>query len=134
MLPRCHYTVPLPDTAPLQLGRRTLVMGIVNVTSDSFSDGGLCLDPDRAADHAQEMEAAGADLLDIGGESTRPGAAAVSVGEEQDTIEEVYEPFLIQQAFLQKTPKGRLLGKRAYDLLGCKPGEAGPDGGQEMLF
>jgi len=57
-------------------------MGIVNVTPDSFSDGGLCLDPDRAADHAQEMEAAGADLLDIGGESTRPGAAAVSVGEE----------------------------------------------------
>ncbi len=82
MLPRCHYAVPLPDTAPLQLGGRTLVMGIVNVTPDSFSDGGLCLDPDRAADHAQEMEAAGADLLDIGGESTRPGAAALSVEEE----------------------------------------------------
>ena len=82
MLPRCHYTVPLPDMAPLQLGGRTLVMGIVNVTPDSFSDGGLCLDPDRAADHAQEMEAAGADLLDIGGESTRPGAAALSVEEE----------------------------------------------------
>ena len=82
MPPRCHYTVPLPDMAPLQLGGRTLVMGIVNVTPDSFSDGGLCLDPDRAADHAQEMEAAGADLLDIGGESTRPGAAAVSVDEE----------------------------------------------------
>ena len=82
MLPRCHYTVPLPDTAPLQLGGRTLVMGIVNVTPDSFSDGGLCLDPDRAADHAQEMEAAGADLLDIGGESTRPGAAALSVEKE----------------------------------------------------
>ncbi|MCH7748883.1 MAG: dihydropteroate synthase [Acidobacteria bacterium] len=82
MLPRCHYTVPLPDTAPLQLGGRTLVMGIVNVTPDSFSDGGRCLDPDRAADHAQEMEAGGADLLDIGGESTRPGAAALSVEEE----------------------------------------------------
>ena len=82
MLPRCHYSVPLPDTAPLQLGGRTLVMGIVNVTPDSFSDGGLCLDPDRAAAHAQEMEAAGADLLDIGGESTRPGAAALSVEEE----------------------------------------------------
>ena len=82
MLPRRQYTVPLPDTAPLQLGGRTLVMGIVNVTPDSFSDGGLCLDPDRAADHAQELEAAGADLLDIGGESTRPGAAALSVEEE----------------------------------------------------
>ena len=82
MIPRRHYTVPLPNMAPLQLGGRTLVMGIVNVTPDSFSDGGLCLDPDRAVDHAQEMEASGADLLDIGGESTRPGAAALSVEEE----------------------------------------------------
>ena len=82
MIPRRHYTVPLPDMAPLQLGRRTLVMGIVNVTPDSFSDGGVCLDPGRAAEHAQAMEAAGADLLDIGGESTRPGADALSVEEE----------------------------------------------------
>ena len=82
MLPRCHYAVPLPDMAPLRLGGRTLLMGIVNVTPDSFSDGGLWLDPDRAADHAQDMEAGGADLLDIGGESTRPGAAALSVEEE----------------------------------------------------
>ena len=82
MLPRRHYTVPLPDMAPLQLGSRTLVMGIVNVTPDSFSDGGRCLDPNRAADHALEMEAGGADLLDVGGESTRPGAAALSVEEE----------------------------------------------------
>ncbi len=82
MIPRRHYTVPLLNMAPLQLGSRTLVMGIVNVTPDSFSDGGLCLDPDRAVDHAQEMEASGADLLDIGGESTRPGAAALSVEQE----------------------------------------------------
>ena len=74
--------VPLPDSAPLQLGGRTLVMGIVNVTPDSFADGGQCLDPDRAADHAQELDAGGADLLDIGGESTRPGAVALSVEEE----------------------------------------------------
>jgi dihydropteroate synthase len=78
---RC-YTVPLPGRAPLQLGERTLVMGIVNVTPDSFSDGGLCLDPGRAVAHALELEAAGADVLDVGGESTRPGAAALPADEE----------------------------------------------------
>jgi dihydropteroate synthase len=91
MLPRCHYTVPLPDTAPLQLGGRTLVMGIVNVTPDSFSDGGLCLDPDRAAEHALDLEADGADLVDIGGESTRPGAAALSIQDELARVVPVLE-------------------------------------------
>ena len=58
-------------------------MGVLNVTPDSFSDGGRFLDPVRAAEHALEMEAAGADIIDIGGESTRPvGAHEVSVGEE----------------------------------------------------
>ena len=56
------------------------VMGILNVTPDSFSDGGRYLDPDRAVDHALAMEAAGAAIIDIGGESTRPvGAVAVCV-------------------------------------------------------
>jgi dihydropteroate synthase len=57
-------------------------MGIVNVTPDSFSDGGEFLDPERAIDHGRELAAAGADVLDIGGESTRPGARAVSAAEE----------------------------------------------------
>jgi dihydropteroate synthase len=61
----------------LDLGGRTLVMGIVNVTPDSFSDGGQFLDPGRAIDHARQLVAEGADLLDIGGESTRPGAEPV---------------------------------------------------------
>ena len=61
---RRHYTVPLPDGFSLELGERTLVMGIVNVTPDSFSDGGLWLDPGQAVDHALAMVAAGADLLD----------------------------------------------------------------------
>ena len=65
----------------MKLGERTLVMGIVNVTPDSFSDGGLCLDPGRAVAHALELEAAGADVLDVGGESTRPGAAALPADE-----------------------------------------------------
>ena len=54
------------------------VMGMLNVTPDSFSDGGRYFDPDRAAEHALEMEAAGAAIIDIGGESTRPGAHARS--------------------------------------------------------
>ena len=91
MISRCHYTVPLPDTTPLRLGDRTLVMGIVNVTPDSFSDGGCSLDPDRAADHALEMEADGADLLDIGGESSRPGAGALPVEAELARVVPVLE-------------------------------------------
>jgi dihydropteroate synthase len=62
--------------------RRTAVMGIVNVTPDSFSDGGKFFDADRAAVHGQRLAAEGADVLDIGGESTRPGAEPVSIEEE----------------------------------------------------
>jgi dihydropteroate synthase len=58
----------------LELGKRTLIMGIVNVTPDSFSDGGRFLDPDQAITHAERLLDEGADILDIGGESTRPGA------------------------------------------------------------
>jgi len=58
------------------------LMGIVNVTPDSFSDGGAFLDPERAVAHGRELAAEGADLLDIGGESTRPGAAGVTAEEE----------------------------------------------------
>jgi dihydropteroate synthase len=61
---------------------RPLVMGIVNVTPDSFSDGGQFFDPTRAVDHALQLVAEGADILDIGGESTRPGSAVVGVEEE----------------------------------------------------
>lgn len=58
----------------LELGKRTLIMGIVNVTPDSFSDGGKFLDRDKAVEHAEKLLAEGADIIDIGGESTRPGA------------------------------------------------------------
>jgi len=58
----------------LELGKRTLIMGIVNVTPDSFSDGGQFLDRDQAVAHAERLLTEGADILDIGGESTRPGA------------------------------------------------------------
>jgi dihydropteroate synthase len=62
----------------LELGRRTLIMGIVNVTPDSFSDGGLYLDPEKAVARAEELIADGASIIDVGGESTRPGAAVGS--------------------------------------------------------
>lgn len=61
---------------------RPVVMGILNLTPDSFSDGGRFLDPDDALRRAREMAAEGADVIDLGGESTRPGAAEVSAGEE----------------------------------------------------
>lgn len=64
----------------------TLIMGIVNVTPDSFSDGGRYLDPDIALAHARTLRAQGADLLDIGGESTRPGAARVAPRVEQQRV------------------------------------------------
>ncbi|HYL83588.1 MAG TPA: dihydropteroate synthase [Candidatus Angelobacter sp.] len=66
----------------LVLGERTLIMGVLNVTPDSFSDGGRFLDATDAIEHALEMERAGADILDIGGESTRPGSSATSAAEE----------------------------------------------------
>src|SRR5262245_49423820 len=66
-------------------------MGIVNVTPDSFSDGGLYLDAERAVDHARALVAGGADILDVGGESTRPGARAVSVADELERVLPVLE-------------------------------------------
>src|SRR5690242_5022025 len=66
----------------LALGQRTLLMGVVNVTPDSFSDGGLYLEPATAVAHALRLLEEGADILDIGGESTRPGAAVVPASEE----------------------------------------------------
>jgi dihydropteroate synthase len=63
-----------------------LVIGVVNVTPDSFSDGGLFLDPERAIAHARDLVAEGADLLDIGGESTRPGSEGVSAEEEMRVL------------------------------------------------
>jgi len=71
--------------------QRPLIMGILNLTPDSFSDGGLCFDPDQAFEKALQMEAEGADIIDIGGESTRPGAAPVSSDEELDRIIPVIE-------------------------------------------
>ena len=68
---------------------RCMVMGVVNVTPDSFSDGGDCFDPDIAIAHGLDLVAEGADIVDVGGESTRPGAARVSLEEEIRRVEPV---------------------------------------------
>ena len=70
---------------------RAKIMGIVNVTPDSFSDGGEFLDPERAIAHGRKLAAEGADILDIGGESTRPGARAVGAEEELRRVRPVVE-------------------------------------------
>ena len=75
----------------LTLGPRTLLMGVLNVTPDSFSDGGKFLEPQRAIEHALEMERDGADLLDIGGESTRPGSTGTPAETELARILPVLE-------------------------------------------
>jgi dihydropteroate synthase len=78
-------------TRTLQLPRRPLLMGIVNVTPDSFSDGGQFLDLQAAINHAQKLVAEGADLVDIGGESTRPHAQPMSEQQELDRVLPVIE-------------------------------------------
>lgn len=75
----------------LDLTRRTHIMGILNVTPDSFSDGGLYLDTDKAVERSFEIEKEGADIIDIGGESTRPGALPLSPEEELSRVVPIIE-------------------------------------------
>lgn len=81
----------LPRGRTLTLDRTPLVMAIINVTPDSFSDGGVHYDRQRAIESALEMEKLGADLVDIGGESTRPGAEPVTIEQELDRVVPVIE-------------------------------------------
>ena len=84
----------------ISVGRKTLIMGVLNVTPDSFSDGGEFLDASKAVDHALAMLEQGADILDIGGESTRPGAASVSPSEELDRVVPVLQVLSAQKDVL----------------------------------
>ncbi len=90
MLKRRSFRLELPSRT-LVLGQRTLLMGVLNVTPDSFSDGGKFLDTRGAIEHALEMERAGADLLDVGGESTRPGSTATPTDTELARVLPVLE-------------------------------------------
>ncbi len=85
------FRLSLLSSGALTLGKRTLVMGVLNVTPDSFSDGGKFQSAERAIAHALAMERDGADLLDIGGESTRPGSRGTAAGEELARILPVLE-------------------------------------------
>ena len=88
---RRRFSLTLPDGRTLALGERTLIMGVINVTPDSFSDGGQLLDSGRAIEAGVQMVAEGADLLDVGGESTRPGAEALGEGDERRRVLPVIE-------------------------------------------
>ncbi len=90
MTRRKEFKLKLPSRT-LLLGERTLIMGVLNVTPDSFSDGSKFFDTGRAIEHALTMESAGADLLDIGGESTRPGSSRTSAKEELARVLPVLE-------------------------------------------
>ncbi len=87
----------------MELGPRTLVMGILNVTPDSFSDGGKFLSRDHAVGHALQMLDEGADLIDIGGESTRPGAKVTDTGISAD--EEMRRIMPVMEDILRERPR-----------------------------
>ncbi|MGH9503085.1 MAG: dihydropteroate synthase [Terriglobales bacterium] len=92
----------------LQLGKRTLIMGIVNVTPDSFSDGGVNLDHDRAVVYALQLLQDGADIIDVGGESTRPGAQVISPNEPAPAVtekEELARVIPVISALKEKNPQ-----------------------------
>jgi dihydropteroate synthase len=83
---RKKFLINLRDGRSIALGERTVIVGVLNVTPDSFSDGGLHFDAVRAVDRALELESEGADIVEIGGESTRPGSVRVSVEEELSRV------------------------------------------------
>jgi dihydropteroate synthase len=88
MKPRKIFRLKLRFST-LILGQRTLLMAVLNVTPDSFSDGGEFLDPEKAIEHAIAMERAGADIIDVGAESTRPGSKGIGADEELRRLEPV---------------------------------------------
>ena len=83
---RRAYTLTLNNGKTIELGERTLVVGVLNVTPDSFSDGGSSFEPTLAIERALEMEAEGAGIIEVGGESTRPGASRLSVDDELSRV------------------------------------------------
>ena len=116
------WVLPGDGRRPLRWGGRTLVMGILNVTPDSFSDGGRYAGPEAALERALRMEAEGADVIDVGGESTRPGSVAVSGAEEKKRV----------------VPVVRLLAKRlkiplSVDTSKAAVAEAAVDAGARIL-
>ncbi|MGH9787578.1 MAG: dihydropteroate synthase [Candidatus Acidiferrales bacterium] len=121
MMKRNRFVLRLRSGA-LKLGERTLVMGVLNVTPDSFSDGGRFFSAKRAIRHALAMERAGADLIDVGGESTRPGSFGISAEEELRRVLPVL-----------KGLKGRLRVPISIDTVKAEVAEAALAAGAEMI-
>jgi dihydropteroate synthase len=121
MIRRKHFRLHLRSRT-LLLGGRTLVMGVLNITPDSFSDGGAYLDSEAAVARALQLERDGADILDIGGESTRPGAAPVHAEEELRRIMLVIEIL-----------SGKLRIPISVDTQKAEVAEAALDAGAEIL-
>lgn len=121
MVRRKTFSLRLPSRT-LPLGERALVMGVLNVTPDSFSDGGRFLDLDAAVEHALAMERDGADILDIGGESTRPGSEGISAQEELDRVLPVLEKL-----------RGRLKIPISIDTTTLEVAEAAVAAGAEII-
>lgn len=94
----------------IELGRRTLIMGIVNVTPDSFSDGGLYIDAGKAVSHARQLLDDGASIIDIGGESTRPGTPVASVAASLDmSVEAPRSEPLVRKPLSEEEERQRVL-------------------------
>ncbi len=121
MIARKKFRLRLP-TRTLVLGQRTLLMGVVNVTPDSFSGDGLHLDTEAAVARALDMERDGADIIDIGGESTRPGAEWLAAGEELGRVIPVL-----------KMLRGRLKIPISIDTNKSEVAEAAAEGGAEII-
>jgi dihydropteroate synthase len=118
----------------LTLGKRTLVMGIVNVTPDSFSDGGQFLDPEIAVAHAIELLDQGADLIDVGGESTRPGAK-VAGSKKPDTHPPVSEKQELERVIpvIQKLKQQRPKALVSVDTYKAAVARAAVEAGAEIV-
>ena len=121
MFHRKSFRIKLPSHT-LILGQRTLVMGILNVTPDSFSDGGLFLNVSAAVSRALQIEKAGADILDIGGESARPGSDPVSAAEQFHRILPV-----------SKSYKGKLKIPISIDTSSAEVAERSAEAGAEII-
>jgi dihydropteroate synthase len=121
MFERKRFRLRLPSRT-LVLGERTLVMGVLNVTPDSFSDGGMYFDTYAAVTRALEIERSGADIVDIGGESTRPGSEGISAAEEIERILPVLEKL-----------RGRLRIPISVDTSKAEVAEAAAQQGAEIL-
>ena len=100
---RKPYTLRAGDRT-LNLGERTLIMGILNVTPDSFSDKGRYFAPQEAVDRAWQIAEEGADILDIGGESTRPGSHGVSAEEELQRVMPILEALAPAENIPSRSP------------------------------